>query len=70
MMASFLLRDKFSGEKVPTLQEAVGECIRHHLTIFFDVKGQPDKVVNELTRLKMRCLPTAALIASVRTLPV
>ncbi|KAM7371996.1 hypothetical protein PAMP_009196 [Pampus punctatissimus] len=38
------LREKFSGEKVPTLQEAVDECIRHQLTIFFDVKGQPDKM--------------------------
>ncbi|KAM4531707.1 glycerophosphodiester phosphodiesterase 1-like isoform 2-T2 [Odontesthes bonariensis] len=38
------LKDKFGGEKVPTLQEAVGECIRHQLTIFFDVKGQPDKM--------------------------
>uniref|UniRef100_A0A665V4T3 Glycerophosphodiester phosphodiesterase 1-like n=1 Tax=Echeneis naucrates TaxID=173247 RepID=A0A665V4T3_ECHNA len=38
------LKDKFSGEKVPTLQEAVEECIRHQLTIFFDVKGQADKM--------------------------
>ncbi|XP_072225812.1 glycerophosphodiester phosphodiesterase 1-like [Leuresthes tenuis] len=42
------LKDKFAGEKVPTLQEAVGECIRHHLTIFFDVKGQPDKAASVL----------------------
>lgn len=40
------LRDKFLGEKVPALQEAVEECIRHQLTIFFDVKGQPDKVLD------------------------
>lgn len=46
---SFVCRDKFSGEKVPTLQEAVEECIRHQLTVFFDVKGQPDKVLNILT---------------------
>uniref|UniRef100_A0A673BRG8 Glycerophosphodiester phosphodiesterase 1-like n=1 Tax=Sphaeramia orbicularis TaxID=375764 RepID=A0A673BRG8_9TELE len=39
------LKDKFSAEKVPTLQEAVEECIRHQLTIFFDVKDQPDKVL-------------------------
>ncbi|XP_040919029.1 glycerophosphodiester phosphodiesterase 1-like isoform X2 [Toxotes jaculatrix] len=38
------LKHKFSGEKVPTLQEAVEECMRHQLTIFFDVKGQPDKM--------------------------
>lgn len=37
-------RDRYSGEKVPTLQEAVEECIRHQLTIFFDVKDEPDKV--------------------------
>lgn len=49
-MVSLVSRDKFSGEKVPTLQEAVEECIRHQLTIFFDVKGQPDKVLNILTK--------------------
>lgn len=43
-------RDKFIGEKVPALQEAVEECIRHQLTIFFDVKGQPDKVLNMFIR--------------------
>lgn len=37
-------RDRYSGEKVPTLQEAVEECITHQLTIFFDVKNEPDKV--------------------------
>ncbi|XP_054464095.1 glycerophosphodiester phosphodiesterase 1-like [Anoplopoma fimbria] len=42
------LKDKFSGETVPTLQEAVEECIRHQLTIFFDVKGQPDKAASVL----------------------
>ena len=42
---SSVSRDKFSVEKVPTLREAVEECIKHQLTIFFDVKGQPDKVL-------------------------
>lgn len=37
-------RDKYGGEKVPTLQEAVEESLRHQLTIVFDVKGQPDQV--------------------------
>ncbi|XP_036794980.1 uncharacterized protein LOC110487023 isoform X5 [Oncorhynchus mykiss] len=37
-------REKFKGERVPTLQEAVEECINHQLTIFFDVKDQPDKM--------------------------
>lgn len=43
---TFLCRDRYSGEKVPTLQEAVEECVRHQLTIFFDVKDEPDKVLN------------------------
>ncbi|XP_071002208.1 glycerophosphodiester phosphodiesterase 1-like isoform X3 [Oncorhynchus clarkii lewisi] len=38
------LGEKFKGERVPTLQEAVEECINHQLTIFFDVKDQPDKM--------------------------
>ncbi|XP_030591129.1 glycerophosphodiester phosphodiesterase 1-like [Archocentrus centrarchus] len=42
------MKDRFSGEKVPTLQEAVEECIRHQLIIFFDVKGQPDMAVSVL----------------------
>ncbi|KAM3864149.1 glycerophosphodiester phosphodiesterase 1-like [Diretmus argenteus] len=42
------LKDKFSEEKVPTLQEAVEECIRHQLTIFFDVRGHPDKAASVL----------------------
>lgn len=45
------LKDKFSAEKVPTVQEAVEECIRHQLTIFFDVKGQPDKAASALHAL-------------------
>ncbi len=36
--------DRFRGEKVPTLQEAVEECIKRRLTIYFDVKGHPDEV--------------------------
>uniref|UniRef100_A0A8C7KCT0 Glycerophosphodiester phosphodiesterase 1 n=1 Tax=Oncorhynchus kisutch TaxID=8019 RepID=A0A8C7KCT0_ONCKI len=41
-------QEKFKGEKVPTLQEAVEECINHQLTIFFDVKDQPDKAAAAL----------------------
>uniref|UniRef100_A0A0E9RIB6 Uncharacterized protein n=1 Tax=Anguilla anguilla TaxID=7936 RepID=A0A0E9RIB6_ANGAN len=37
-------REKFRGEKVPTLQEAVEECLRHQLTIYFDVKGHAEEV--------------------------
>lgn len=40
----FLIRDKFAGEKVPTLEAAVEECIKLQLTIYFDVKGHPDEV--------------------------
>lgn len=37
-------REKFVGEKIPTLEEAVEECVRLQLTIYFDVKGHPDEV--------------------------
>lgn len=45
------LREKFSGEKVPTLQEAVEECMRHQLTVFFDVRGQPDQAAAVLHQM-------------------
>lgn len=38
------IREKFAGEKIPTLEEAVEECIKLQLTIYFDVKGHPDQV--------------------------
>lgn len=43
-------REKFHGEKIPTLQEAVEECISLQLTIYFDVKGHPDEVCIPETR--------------------
>lgn len=43
--------DRFRGEKVPTLQEAVEECIKHQLTIYFDVKGHPDEAAAALKEL-------------------
>ncbi|KAF7688262.1 glycerophosphodiester phosphodiesterase 1 isoform X1 [Silurus meridionalis] len=43
--------DRFRGEKVPTLQEAVEECIRHQLIIYFDVKGHPDEAATALKHL-------------------
>lgn len=46
--AKHRLRDKFSGEKIPTLEEAVEECIRLQLTIYFDVKGHPDEAAAAL----------------------
>ncbi|KAL0993431.1 hypothetical protein UPYG_G00107800 [Umbra pygmaea] len=45
------LREKFKGERVPTLQEAVEECIKHQLNIFFDVKDQADKAAAALGAL-------------------
>uniref|UniRef100_A0A9J8D4D7 Glycerophosphodiester phosphodiesterase 1 n=3 Tax=Cyprinus carpio TaxID=7962 RepID=A0A9J8D4D7_CYPCA len=43
--------DLFRGEKVPTLQEAVEECIKRQLTIYFDVKGHPDEAAAALKEL-------------------
>ncbi|XP_020503574.1 glycerophosphodiester phosphodiesterase 1 [Labrus bergylta] len=60
------LKDKFSVEKVPTLQEAVQECIKHQLTIFFDVKGQPDKAVSALHEMykKFPVLYNSSIVSS------
>ncbi|KAI1886557.1 hypothetical protein AGOR_G00197020 [Albula goreensis] len=49
--AKHRLRDKFQGERVPTLQEAVEECIKHELTIYFDVKGHPDEAAAALKEM-------------------
>ncbi|XP_031243905.1 glycerophosphodiester phosphodiesterase 1 isoform X1 [Mastomys coucha] len=40
--ANHRLRNEFPNERIPTLKEAVTECLRHNLTIFFDVKGHAD----------------------------
>ncbi|XP_062845809.1 glycerophosphodiester phosphodiesterase 1 isoform X2 [Trichomycterus rosablanca] len=45
------LSERFAGEKVPTLQEAVEECIKHQLVIYFDVKGHPDQAAAALKNL-------------------
>ncbi|XP_075420683.1 glycerophosphodiester phosphodiesterase 1 isoform X2 [Tenrec ecaudatus] len=37
--AKHRLRNDFPDEKIPTLREAVAECLNFNLTIFFDVKG-------------------------------
>ncbi|XP_049759757.1 glycerophosphodiester phosphodiesterase 1 isoform X1 [Elephas maximus indicus] len=37
--ANHRLRNDFPDEKIPTLREAVAECLNHNLTIYFDVKG-------------------------------
>ncbi|KAM9856716.1 glycerophosphodiester phosphodiesterase 1 [Aulostomus maculatus] len=49
--AKHRLRDKFAGEKIPTLEEAVEECIKLQLTIYFDVKGHPDEAAAALSDL-------------------
>ncbi|XP_035516146.1 glycerophosphodiester phosphodiesterase 1 [Morone saxatilis] len=52
--AKHRLRDKFAGEKIPTLEEAVEECIKLQLTIYFDVKGHPDEAAAALKELYKR----------------
>ncbi|KAM4585540.1 glycerophosphodiester phosphodiesterase 1 [Odontesthes bonariensis] len=49
--AKHRLRDKFAGERIPTLEEAVEECIKLQLTIYFDVKGHPDEAAAALKDL-------------------
>ncbi|XP_076841268.1 glycerophosphodiester phosphodiesterase 1 isoform X1 [Brachyhypopomus gauderio] len=49
--AKHRLSDRFRGEKVPTLQEAVEECIKHQLIIYFDVKGHPDEAAAALKQM-------------------
>ncbi|XP_010871050.3 glycerophosphodiester phosphodiesterase 1 isoform X2 [Esox lucius] len=41
--AKHRLSDRFQGEKIPMLLDAVEECIKLQLTIYFDVKGHPDE---------------------------
>ncbi|XP_056662551.1 glycerophosphodiester phosphodiesterase 1 isoform X4 [Monodelphis domestica] len=37
--ANHRLKNNFPGEKIPTLKEAIVECLKHNLTIYFDVKS-------------------------------
>lgn len=41
---SLSYRNDFPDEKIPTLREAVAECLNYNLTIFFDVKGHANMV--------------------------
>ncbi|EMP31528.1 Glycerophosphodiester phosphodiesterase 1 [Chelonia mydas] len=41
----------FRGEKVPTLKEAVMECMHYNLIIYFDVKGHANQAVDALKLL-------------------
>ncbi|XP_020562104.1 glycerophosphodiester phosphodiesterase 1 isoform X1 [Oryzias latipes] len=52
--AKHRLRDKFAGEKIPTLVEAVEECIKLQLSIYFDVKGHPEEAAAALTDVYKR----------------
>ncbi|XP_068606986.1 glycerophosphodiester phosphodiesterase 1 [Brachionichthys hirsutus] len=49
--AKHRLGDKFAGEKIPTLEEAVEECIRLQLVVYFDVKGHAEKAAATLSEL-------------------
>ena len=50
---SFAFRDTFAGERIPTLEEAVEECIKLKLSIYFDVKGHPDEVGTHTTQSRL-----------------
>lgn len=45
------LRETFGAQKIPTLEEAVEECIRLNLVIYFDVKGHADQAAAALSAL-------------------
>ncbi|XP_062244036.1 glycerophosphodiester phosphodiesterase 1 [Platichthys flesus] len=49
--AKHRLSEKFAGETIPTLEEAVEECIKLQLVIYFDVKGHPDEAAAALKEL-------------------
>uniref|UniRef100_A0A8C5QIB7 Glycerophosphodiester phosphodiesterase 1 n=1 Tax=Leptobrachium leishanense TaxID=445787 RepID=A0A8C5QIB7_9ANUR len=49
--AKHRLSNEFPDEKVPTLDEAVRECLHHNLIIYFDVKGHADEAADALRKL-------------------
>ncbi|XP_037671035.1 glycerophosphodiester phosphodiesterase 1 isoform X2 [Choloepus didactylus] len=51
--ANHRLRNDFPDEKIPTLREAVAECLNHNLTIFFDVKGHANMAADALKKAYM-----------------
>ncbi|KAM4829822.1 glycerophosphodiester phosphodiesterase 1 isoform 1-T2 [Thomomys bottae] len=51
--ANHRLRNDFPDEKIPTLWEAVTECLSHNLTIFFDVKGHANMATDALKKIYM-----------------
>ncbi|XP_030200621.1 glycerophosphodiester phosphodiesterase 1 [Gadus morhua] len=46
--------ERFGVQIVPTLQEALQECIKHSLTIFVNVKRYPDKAAAALAEMYRR----------------
>ncbi|MEE6497447.1 hypothetical protein FKM82_002749 [Ascaphus truei] len=51
--AKHRLRHRFPGEKIPTLKEAVRECMSLNLTIYFDVKGHATQAAQALRNMYM-----------------
>lgn len=49
--AKHRLRHLYNDENVPTLEEAVKECIHHNLVIYFDVKGHATQSAEALRQL-------------------
>ncbi|XP_069839883.1 glycerophosphodiester phosphodiesterase 1 [Dendropsophus ebraccatus] len=49
--ANHRLRHLYKDEKVPTLKEAVQECLHHNLVIYFDVKGHAAQAAEALRKL-------------------
>ncbi|XP_043945674.1 glycerophosphodiester phosphodiesterase 1 [Protopterus annectens] len=45
------LREQFPNEKIPTLKEAVVECLKFQLIIYFDVKGHANKAAAALKQI-------------------
>lgn len=72
----FVNREKFAGEKIPTLEEAVEECVQLQLTIYFDVKGHPDEVQPANNKLlskvqaRQRLLVIYSVASAVALLPL
>ncbi|KAM4025172.1 glycerophosphodiester phosphodiesterase 1 [Anomaloglossus baeobatrachus] len=49
--ANHRLGHLYNDEKVPTLEEAVKECLRHNLVIYFDVKGHAAQAADALRKM-------------------
>ncbi|XP_036597755.1 glycerophosphodiester phosphodiesterase 1 [Trichosurus vulpecula] len=51
--ANHRLKNNFPGEKIPTLKEAIMECLDHNLTIYFDVKSHATMAADALKHMYM-----------------